>query len=98
MRHPAFFPAGIAFAASGTLFLLCTLTIPAAVAAEDAASAEPAGGALRQSSFGVLTDYFYWTETGMPWTKQRVFEVSQSFVLAWLDLLGGESHEIDGSH
>ncbi|MDY0168198.1 MAG: M14 family zinc carboxypeptidase [Thermoguttaceae bacterium] len=56
---------GVAVTASGTLFLLCTLTIPAAIAAEGAASAEPPGGALRQSSFGVLTDYFYWTEEGI---------------------------------
>ncbi len=28
-------------------------------------SAEPPGGALRQSSFGLLTDYFHWTEGGV---------------------------------
>lgn len=65
MKRGQFLQAGVAAAVSGVLVLLCGLTISAAVAAEGAAAAEPPGGALRQSSFGVLTDYFHWTETGI---------------------------------
>ena len=45
------------------------------------------------SEEGLGVPYAFVTETGMPWTKQRVFEISKSFVLAWLDVLEEEDHE-----
>jgi hypothetical protein len=47
------------------------------------------------SAQGLGVRYAFVTEIGINWNKQRVFEVAQSYVLAWLDVLGQDEGRKD---